>query len=500
MSQGANGSVLLNPDNTVRYSPEPNFNGTDSFDYVIVDTWGDMDTATVNVTINSVNDAPVATNVNALTAEDQSVPINLTASDIDSAQLTLTVVNAPANGTLGPISGGTISYTPNANFTGSDSFSFKANDGLADSNVATVLVTVTPVNDAPTGRNDSYNTNVNTSLEVTVPGVLTNDTDVDGDLLTAELTTNVSHGALTLNSNGSFTYTPTVNFSGLDSFSYRVFDGTIHSDVISVEITVINNELIVFSSTRDGNAEIYSMGIDGSAQTRVTNHPATDVFPTWSPDKTRIAFISDRDGTFEIFVMKADGSAPLRLTTGVLTEGGLDWSPDGTKIVFTSRSDGDPEIYVINVDGTGLARLTKNRAVDTTPSWSPDGSKIVFSSDRKRSFEIYVMNANGTGLSQITKNSSSDISPDWSPNGTQIVFTSNRDGNLEIYSMNIDGALVTRLTNNIAADDEPAWSSAGLKILFTSYRDGNAEIYSMNTDGSAQIRLTTNVTADTSPR
>ena len=77
--------------------------------------------------------------------------------------------------------------------------------------------------------------------------------------------------------------------------------------MVSVRIEISNN-VILFSSMRDGNAEIYAMGIDGAGQTRVTNHPATDIFPTWSPDKTKIAFISDRDGTFEIFVMNADSS------------------------------------------------------------------------------------------------------------------------------------------------------------------------------------------------
>ena len=498
VTQGANGSVTINPDNTVEYSPAPDFNGSDSFTYVVVDTWGDTATSTVNVTVNPVNDAPIAIDVSSTTDEDQSVQVNFLATDVDSTDLMFVVVDGPTNGTLGAISNSAISYTPNANFNGSDSFTFKANDGSADSNVATVLVTITPVNDAPTANADSYRTNANTTLQVIAPGVLANDTDVDGDVLSAALETDVSHGTLALGSNGSFIYTPHLNFSGADSFSYRVFDGSAPSNIVTVDIT-INGQLAVFSSTRDGNAEIYSMGIDGSAQTRVTNHTAADVFPTWSPDRSHIAFSSNRDGTFEIFIMNADGSAPVRVTTSALVEGGFDWSPDGTKFVFTGESDGDPEIYVINVDGSGLLRLTKNRSIDTRPSWSPDGSKIAFASDRKRSFEIYVMNADGTGLVQLTKNSFADTAPDWSPDGTRLVFTSNRDGNLEIYSMNSDGTGVTRLTNNAAADDEPAWTSDG-RIIFTSQRDGNAEIYLMNSDGSGQTRLTTNAAADTSPR
>ena len=133
---------------------------------------------------------------------------------------------------------GSFTYTPGANYNGSDAFTYKANDGQADSNVATVSLTVNPVNDAPVAVADSYSTNEDTALTVTAPGVLGNDTDVDGDALTAILVAGPSHGSLALNGNGSFTYTPGANYNGSDAFTYKANDGQADSNVATVSLTV----------------------------------------------------------------------------------------------------------------------------------------------------------------------------------------------------------------------------------------------------------------------
>ena len=122
--------------------------------------------------------------------------------------------------------------------TATRTVSFKVNDGMADSNVLTRILTVNAVNDAPVAGNDSYSTNEDTLLTVMAPGVLTNDTDADGNPLTAAVVANPSHGTLTLSSNGSFTYTPATNYNGPDSFTYRTNDGTINSNIAAVSITV----------------------------------------------------------------------------------------------------------------------------------------------------------------------------------------------------------------------------------------------------------------------
>ena len=127
-------------------------------------------------------------------------------------------------------------YTPNTNFNGTDSFTYTARDGTAVSNIATVTITVTGVNDAPVAVNDV----ATTAEETAVSGnVLTNDTDVDtGTTLTASLVASASNGTVTLAADGSFTYTPNANFNGTDSFTYRASDGTAFSSVAPVTITV----------------------------------------------------------------------------------------------------------------------------------------------------------------------------------------------------------------------------------------------------------------------
>src|SRR6185436_3493616 len=133
---------------------------------------------------------------------------------------------------------GLFTYTPAANYNGPDSFTYKANDGTDDSNVVTVSITVNPMGDAPVAVADSYGVNEDATLTVAVAGVLGNDTDTDGNALTAVLVSDVAHGTLALNGNGGFTYTPAANYSGPDSFTYKANDGTADSNTVTVTITV----------------------------------------------------------------------------------------------------------------------------------------------------------------------------------------------------------------------------------------------------------------------
>src|SRR5262249_372551 len=112
---------------------------------------------------------------------------------VDRPRLTAVLACVPTRRTADFNSNGSFTYTPAANYNGPDSFTYKANDGSADSNVATVSLTVNPVNDAPVANNDAYSTNEDTALSVAAPGVLANDTDVDSPALTATLVTGPSH-------------------------------------------------------------------------------------------------------------------------------------------------------------------------------------------------------------------------------------------------------------------------------------------------------------------
>jgi uncharacterized delta-60 repeat protein len=257
---------------------------------------------------------------------------------------------------------------------------------------------------------------------------------------------------------------------------------------------------VVFTSTRDGNSEIYSMRPDGTDVLRLTNHSAIDTDPVWSPDKSKIAFSSTRHGNVEVYVMNADGSGVTRLTSHSRIDLPGSWSPDGSRIAFTSTRHGNSEIYTMSaIDGSGIVRLTTHSKTDSTPTFSPDGSTIAFTSTRGGNSDIYSMNAiDGSGVLQLTTHSKTDANGSWSSTG-KIAFTSTRHGNVEIYSMNPDGSGIVRLTTHPKIDTTPRWSPDGSMLVFSSDRDGNFELYTVNADATDVLRRTVHSALDTLP-
>ncbi|RYD18430.1 MAG: tandem-95 repeat protein, partial [Verrucomicrobiaceae bacterium] len=229
----ASHGTLTGTGNTRTYTPAADYTGPDSFTFTVND--GDLTSAaaTVSITVTPVNDTPVANAQSVTVAEDGSVVITLTGSDVDLDALTF-ATGSVAHGTLTG-TGNTRIYTPTANYTGPDSFTFSVNDGTATSLPATVSITVTPVNDAPVANAQSVNVAEDGSVVITLTG-----SDIDGDSLTFA-TGSVSHGTLTGTGN-TRTYTPTANYSGSDSFTFTVNDGTVSSAPATVTITVIGQE------------------------------------------------------------------------------------------------------------------------------------------------------------------------------------------------------------------------------------------------------------------
>jgi VCBS repeat-containing protein len=235
-----------------------------SFDITVVDNQVDAPDKTVVLTMSPATGSNVTLGANAqytLTiADDDTTPVaqddtgavdedaTLTVaapgvlgndSDADGDAPTAELVSQPANGTLTLNADGSYSYAPAPDFNGTDSFTYRASDaGGNQSGVATVTITVNPVNDAPVAAADLLMTPEDAELALAAPGVLANDLDVDGDPLTAELLSEPSNGTLTLNGDGSLVYTPNPGFSGVDSFSYRVTDGTDFSEPATVTIRV----------------------------------------------------------------------------------------------------------------------------------------------------------------------------------------------------------------------------------------------------------------------
>ena len=237
----AHGTVTITNATTgaYNYTPDANYNGAASFTFKANDGSLDSNISTVSITVNSVNDAPVASNGSLTTNEDTTATGTLTASDIDSASLTYSLVDtstAHGNITITNAATGAFSYTPNANFNGVASFSFKANDGSLDSNVGTVSITVNSVNDAPLATNGT----LTTDEDVAATGTLSA-SDIDSASLTYGLVdTSIAHGTVTITNaaTGAFTYTPNANFNGVASFSFKANDGSLNSNVATVNITV----------------------------------------------------------------------------------------------------------------------------------------------------------------------------------------------------------------------------------------------------------------------
>lgn len=240
----AHGALTFNANGSFQYVPDANFFGADSFSYVANDGVADSAPVTVTLSVAAVNDAPVAADNTYAVNEDTTLSVAAPGVlgndfDVEGSALTATRLTNPAHGSLSFSANGSFVYTPAANYNGPDSFTYRVSDGLLNSNVATVTINVAAVNDLPAPTADSYSTNRNQTLTIAAPGVLVNDTDADGDPMTALLGATPTNGSITLNANGSFTYVPALNFSGTDSFTYRVSDGTGVSGFASVTITVI---------------------------------------------------------------------------------------------------------------------------------------------------------------------------------------------------------------------------------------------------------------------
>ena len=188
--------------------------------------------------------APDAVDDTATVAEDSganAIAVLTNDTDANGDTLTITAVTQGAHGSVAN-NGTSASYTPNANYFGADSFTYTIDDGNGGTDTATVSVTVTNVNDVPVAAGESYSINQDTVLTTAAPGVLGNDSDIDGDALSAVLCAGASNGIVVLSGDGSFTYTPNASFAGTDSFSYRASDGTASSPCVTVTITVIDTQ------------------------------------------------------------------------------------------------------------------------------------------------------------------------------------------------------------------------------------------------------------------
>lgn len=247
ISQPTQGSVSISG-NSVSYIPSLNYSGPDSFSYQVND--GDLNSpiAVISLTLNPVNDIPVAIAQNISFNEDSSKNIMLTATDSENNPLTYSIVSPPVSGTLS----GTIPnliYTPNLNYNGSDSFSFKVNDGFIDSVPVSITLTIDPVNDEPLAMAQSI------AFEGTNKSLILSGSDIENSPLVYTIVGNPTNGTLS-GTAPNLTYTTVNNYIGTDSFSFKVNDGELDSAVVTVSFDISSGNF--WGNGQDGSVTIAS--------------------------------------------------------------------------------------------------------------------------------------------------------------------------------------------------------------------------------------------------
>ena len=238
VAAAANGSTQRNDDNSITYTRNPGFSGTDSFTYQFGAVGGNgqgIVNGRISVIVNPEANLVAAVDDSGSTDEDKAVPIAVLGNDSATAG-TLSVLGVtPQQGKVIVNGDGTVTYMPAANFHGTDSFTYIAGNGSNGAASATVTVQVAAVNDPPLAVKDSATTAEEKATNIPV---LANDSDMDGDTLQVAALTIPANGAASVNGDGTVTYTPAQNFNGVDSFAYTLSDGKGGSRMTTVSVTV----------------------------------------------------------------------------------------------------------------------------------------------------------------------------------------------------------------------------------------------------------------------
>lgn len=262
---------------------------------------------------------------------------------------------------------------------------------------------------------------------------------------------------------------------------------------------------IAFKSNRTGNSNIYTMNSDGNNLLQLTDHPAGDGGPAWSPNGQQIAFHTMRDGNLEVYVMDADGTNQRNLTRHPGSDGFPDWHPDGDRIVFHSDRGGkELNIYVMDTDGNNVQQITQLEFA-SIPKWSPDGKHIAFEASIDQGQQVYIANADGTKRWQVSKAMIPNASiyfDDWSPNGKQILYTEAIDLDVNhsfpvIVTLHPFGQRKVVKRELVGLPRMPlqhlTFSPNGASILFSGKKENHWVIYRYRLGDRKLIQLTENV-------
>ncbi|ELV7518558.1 tandem-95 repeat protein, partial [Photobacterium damselae] len=405
-----NGSVTINADGSWEYVPNPDFNGEDSFTVVVDDGNGGTDTITVTVNVTPVNDAPIGEDVSAETQEDTAVTGQLTATDVDGDNLTFKPGSNPENGSVTINADGSWEYVPNPDFNGEDSFTVVVDDGNGGTDTITVIVNVTPVNDAPVGEDVS----AETQEETAVTGQLTA-TDVDGDNLTFKPGSDPTNGQVTVNPDGSWEYVPNTDFNGEDSFTVVVDDGNGGTDTITVTVNVtpVNDAPVgenVTTETPEDTAvtgQLTATDVDGDNLTfKPGSNPENGSVTINADGSWEYVPNTDFNGEDSFTVVVDDGNGGTDTITVTVNVTPVNDAPVGEDVTAETQEDTavTGQLTATDVDGDNLTFKPGSNPENGSVTINADGSwEYVPNTDfnGEDSFTVVVDDGNG-GTDTIT--------------------------------------------------------------------------------------------------
>ena len=246
-----------------------------------------------------------------------------------------------------------------------------------------------------------------------------------------------------------------------------------------------SGEEILFTSRTGESTALFRIGVEGGEPQRVPVDLEGDLYSDWAPDGASIVFdVREGGGPPDIYRFWLASGEVQRLTDHPGMDGHPSFSPAGDRIVFTSTRGGNLDIWVMDVDGGNPTRLTDHPEEDWHPRWSPDGSRILFTSGRGGDADLWVMSADGREPRQLTSMPGVEDRGFWSPDGTRIVFQSGGD----LWLVDADGGEPERLTHFPGSEGNPAWSPDGRLIAFASDRGGNPDLWELVVEEGEHLR------------
>jgi RHS repeat-associated protein len=338
------------------YKPAANYNGPDAFTFVVNDGTVDSAPANVSVAVGPVNDAPVTYDQNAATDEDAPVEISLWADEYDGDPLTFTISSPPQHGTIAG-NAPDFTYTPAADYYGTDSFAFKANDGLEDSNVSVVAILVRPVNDLPVAVAQHRITSEDSPLALTLTAA-----DVDRDPISYSVLTPPAHGSLS-GTPPDLTYTPSQDFNGEDAFVFRANDGTSDSAPATISITVqpVNDLPFAVSQSISTDEEVpvqvilSGSDVDGDALTFLVLTPPEHGTLMGTPPQLLYTPTADYDGPDRIVFAANDGTSDSLPAEVLLTVRRMNDAPVAQGQSVSTAEDTALNLVLTGTDADGDA-------------------------------------------------------------------------------------------------------------------------------------------------